>query len=118
MNKINMIGIQIFLPIYVYHYNYIALVVYINGILCHSSFGTRYGTSLELYDTLCNIYLIMHCNYYTLWQPHTLNLTMFSAFIFILNKYYYPKSSKSNQIIHVFGIQLPFAFCLNKYIIT
>lgn len=118
MNKINMIGIHAFLPIFIYHYNYIALIVYVNGILCHSLFNTQHGLSLELYDTLCNIYFIIYCNYYTLWRPYTLNMSMVSALIFLLNKNYFPKSSKSNQLIHVFGIQLPFAFCLNKYIIT
>lgn len=118
MNKINIIGIHAFLPIFICHYNYIALIVYVNGVLCHSLFNTKYEILLELYDTLCNIYFIIYCNYYTLWQPYTLNISSVSTLIFILNKYHFPKSSNSNQIIHVFGIQIPFALCLNKYVIT
>jgi hypothetical protein len=117
MNKINLLGVQLFLPLYIYYNNYIALAVYINGIICHTSSKTKYGLLLEIYDTLCNIYFIIYCNYYTLWRPYTLNITLLASSIFILNKHLYPKFTYQNQCSHVLGVQLPFCFCLNKFII-
>ena len=59
MNIICLIGIHQ----YLYMINsYIALLIYINGVLCHSFIKTKYGIYIRFYDIITNSFLI---NYIT-----------------------------------------------------
>ena len=56
MNIICLIGIQQFLYLYSIHTyeNYIALLIYVNGVICHSFIKTKYGLCISYYDILIN----------------------------------------------------------------
>ena len=77
----------------------ISLIILINGILYHT-FG---NICLMRIDILSNLLLGIYVNFYTKFQPFTIIMSLMSLMIFIYNK---------SNIIHVFGIQLPLAFCL------
>lgn len=83
--------------------SFISLIVCINGILYHI-FG---GTCLLKIDLITNILLIILVNLLTRHQPFTI---ICSLLVLLMYKY-----NKSNNIIHVFGIQLPMAYCLYLY---
>ena len=54
MNIICLIGIQQFLYLYSIHTyeNYIALLIYVNGVIYHSFIKTKYGLCISYYDIL------------------------------------------------------------------
>jgi len=115
MNKINLVGIQLYLMLYLLDYHFIPCVIYINGVLCHSLIKTKYGVYLRIYDTTINTILIIYVNYYTIWQYYTINITIISLILFLFKKYY-DQSSYQNQCMHVLGIHIPFGICLYKYL--
>lgn len=116
-NLINLIGIHIYLYIY-YHLNsLIALLVYINGIICHSSITYKnFHFYFRYYDILVNIFLVIYVNYYTMYQYDTLQITFFVLLSWIFKKLLTEEHSFNNQIIHVNCIHYPLAFCLVKFI--
>jgi hypothetical protein len=116
MNKINLVGIQLYLILYLLDYHFIPCVIYINGVLCHSLIQTKYGNYLRIYDITINTILIIYVNYYTLWQYYTINITILSLIIFLIKKAIYCQYSYQNQCMHVLGIHIPFGICLYKYL--
>ena len=83
--------------------SFISLIICINGILYHT-FGS---TCLLKIDLITNIFLIILINLLTRHQPFTI---ICSLLVLLMYKY-----NKSNNIIHVFGVQLPLAYCLYLY---
>ena len=87
----------------------IPLIVFINGIW--------YWSQQSLYsyysDITYNIFAISYVNYVTTFQPNTLYLTMIGISIWILNSY--NKNTIQSSIIHVYGVQFPFAYGLLQY---
>ena len=81
----------------------ISLIICINGILYHI-FGSK---CLLKIDLITNIFLIILINLLTRHQPFTI---ICSLLVILMYKY-----NKSNNIIHVFGVQLPLAYCLYLY---
>jgi hypothetical protein len=113
INKINLLGIQLFLLLYIKYGTYLALIVYIIGIIYHSFAYTYYGSNLRIYDKSCNI-LIM-CYIYNVINRY-ITYTYISRSILVLiinliNKYKF----NSNQIIHVVGVHIPTAYNLYLY---
>ena len=132
MNIINLIGIQSFLILFLFHNNFIPIIIYVNGVLCHSLVDTKFGNYIKIYDITTNTILLVYINYYTTWQYYTFIITIFSIFVFILKKYYYCEflysdrtriqkwfsevRSIQNQCIHVLGTHIPMCILLYKYI--
>ena len=85
--------------------SFISLIICINGILFHT-FGS---TCLLKIDLITNVFLIILGNLLTRHQPFTI---ICSLLVILLYKY---NKSKYNNIIHVFGVQLPMAYCLYLY---
>ena len=122
MNIICLIGIQQYLYIYFFPINYqqkiISFVVYSNGVLFHSLVHTSIGKHIRIYDIFTNIFLIVYCNYYTLWQYNCLYITLFSSLFFFVKTIFFNinNSSLKNQILHVVMVQYPFSICLKNFI--
>lgn len=120
MNLICLIGIQQYLYLFLYSINslkkYISLLIYLNGMLFHSLAHSKLCNIIKYYDILTNIFLIIYCNYYTLWQYNTLYITIFSSFSFIVKSIFIKnKSSFKSQTIHVITVQYPLYYILKNF---
>ena len=87
----------------------IPLIVFINGIWYWTTQSSYSYYSDITYNTLA----ILYVNYLTTFQPKTLYLTMIATSIWILNSY--SKNTITSSIIHVYGVQFPFIYCLLQY---
>lgn len=121
MNLLCLIGIQQYLNIYFFPINYqqklISFVVYFNGVLFHSFVHTTIGKYIRIYDILTNLFLILYCNYYTLWQYNCLYITFFSTSFYFVKSILFKinNSSLKNQILHVLFVQYPLYICLKNF---
>ena len=109
MNYLNLLGVNLFLYIYIVFNSHISLSIYINGILYHSL-----GYKILYYnDLLFNIYYIIYGLIYSKYDKKY-SITLFSIFIYMIKKYGFKikKNSKYDQIIHVSCIQIPFFITL------
>ena len=111
----NSMGLLFFIPIISYSIKGLfALIVFLNGILCHGSNYTNYEYSKEitLYDIVCNVIMGL---YILITVRGNLLLIAFveviAVFCFIINRIRY----NSSPILHVLGIQLPLAIGLYNY---
>lgn len=113
MNKINLLGIHIFLLIYLKYYSYYALFIYCNGVLYHSLSDSSIGFYLRKYDLICNICIISYCHYlgYEFLNNTDRCLTCLMLLFNSLNKYKF----NCNQYFHVFFIQFNGAYIMNKF---
>ena len=111
----NSLGLLFFIPIISYSIKGLfALIVFLNGILCHGSNYIEYEHSkiITLYDIVCNVIMGI---YILITVKENLLLIAFvegiAVFCFIINKIRY----NSSPILHVLGIQLPLAIGLYNY---
>lgn len=104
MNYINLIGINLFIYIYLIFNSYIALSIFLNGILYHCL------TYKFLYfnDIIFNIYYIIYGLIYSQYNKKYL-IAIFIFSIHILKKYKsnIKQNSTYDQILHVCCIQFP-----------
>jgi len=111
MNYINIIGLHFYIYIYYLFNSYIALTIYINGILYHSS-NIKF---FLINDYIFNIYFII---YGTLYSNYNINpiFTITSLILYMIKKYILKinKNTILDQCLHVMFIQLPFAYTLYK----
>lgn len=115
-NLISLIGIHLYLMIFYYYINIIPFIVYVNGVLVHSGIKLKYHKYIKYYDISVNIILILYINLYTIWQYYTLLISSLVGIIFILKHKLMSEHSLVNQITHVFGIHIPLAQCLIKFL--
>jgi len=91
----------------------VALIVVMNGIICH---GSKYIQS-ELaeycmyYDVICNVLMGLYILFTAEYQLMTFIAIFFACSVFIINKLYY----ESYYLFHILGVQFPLAFMLSYY---
>ena len=99
-----------FLPIYMKYNSKRALIVWINGILYHST-KNRY---LRIYDIICNM---MMCYYTYTKDERAIRTIIFIMIHFMINNYILKKkyiSLNSSHLYHVLCIQMPLSLCLEE----
>lgn len=88
----------------------IALIVIINGILCHGSaiIGVETYNLCRIWDILVNVGLVTYINMNSKWKPWTMIGTFTSITLWQLNN----RLLKKNPILHTAGVQLPLCIAL------
>lgn len=111
MNFINIIGLQLFFYIYYLFNSYIALTIYINGMLYHSSNKKFFLINDYLFNSYFIIYGIKYSNY-----DKKNIITITSIFLYLIKKYIFKikKNTILDQKLHVLFIQIPFSYTLYK----
>jgi len=110
---INLIGIHIYLLLFLKYCSFLPLLIYVNGVLCHT-----YGVNNKIivyYDIIINVVSIIYVNIKTSWQYYTLIISLYGLIVFII-KDLYVINDKLNQIIHVTNIHIPFSIAMYNYI--
>ena len=123
MRLIPFLGILMFFKNIYIECSYRALIVAVNGFLCHGlrkipinkiEKTTNEILFLRKYDTVCNILMIL----YTLYNnPELFLYAMFASMSFILEMYIETNHILSytfTDTMHVLFVQLPLAYALNK----
>jgi len=113
MNKINLLGVSIFLLLYLKYNRYYPLIIYCNGVLYHTLSDSIIGFYIRKYDIACNFYIISYVHYlgYNFLNNTDRCLTCLMLLFNILNKYRF----NCNQYLHVFFIQFYGAYIMNKF---
>ena len=114
INKLCCIGLIPFLYIYLLKNSYISLAIFINGILFHSSYKTKYNKFLKYYDIFMNLIFTIYVNTYTKWQNQTFIITIFSCLSFIIENSYFGYDFL-NDYIHIILVQFLLSIGLYKY---
>lgn len=114
---INLIGIHIYLYLYLYYSNIIPLIVYINGVITHSSVKFKYHNLIRIYDIISNIILGIYININTFNQPNTIIVSSIASIFYIIKNIIIKRGIKS-QLIHVIFVHIPLAQCLKIYLKT
>jgi hypothetical protein len=114
MRIINILGLIINVFPLIYKYNSKrALLIFMNGIIFHSNEDNYY---LKYYDIICNIIMILWTNYYH--YTKTLNLSVISVIMFVMNNLLYTTAWKNKRnlsdIYHVLGVHLPLSIALER----
>lgn len=116
INTVCMIGLLPFLLIHIVQLNYISMVVFINGIIYHSSYNTAANVYLRYYDIIVNLCFLVWVNIYTTWQPQTLILSALACACFAGN---YALASvlepSISDVVHILLVQFPLAVALFRY---
>ena len=87
-----------------------SLIIYINGIICHTTVSCKYHNLIIYYDIFINLILIIYGNLNTCYGLITHLITIFSFLIYFI-KDFLIENYLMNQIIHVIFIQFPLGFC-------
>jgi len=103
------VGLLPFLLIYIIQRNYIALVVFLNGLVYHSSYNTPAYVYLRAYDILANLTFLIWVNLYTSWQPQTFVISLWSC------AWYLGNFVIGANAVHVVCVQFPLAVALYRY---
>ena len=116
MRIINIIGLLVFLKIFLTYNSILAFIIFFNGILFHSYEKNNY---LKNYDIFCNFLITSYFlyNYF-----HLVKFYYFiSIGIFLLNSYFFEEGFYNRDIsdfIHIIGVQyvlsLAFVIVLKK----
>ena len=114
-NIINLIGIQMYLYLYLSYCNIIPLIVYVNGIITHSSVKFKYHYIIMYYDIIINFLGILYINIYTNTKAKALIISLFVIITFLLKERYI-KNKVINELIHVIFIHIPLAIGIILYI--
>lgn len=115
-NLISLFGIHIYLMIFYYYINIIPIIIYINGVLAHSSISFKSHKYIRYYDISVNVILIIYVNIYTIFNYYTYLMTSLVGLIFVLKHKLTTEHSLVNQITHVLGIHIPLAQYLIKFL--
>ena len=107
---INLLGIQMYLYLYLSYCNIIPLIVYVNGIITHSSVKFKYHYIIMYYDIIINFILISYVTY--ILNAYIGTGIVFS--IFLLN-FLLIKNKVINELIHVICVHIPLAVALDFY---
>lgn len=104
MRIINIVGLVVFLRIFLTYNSILAFIIFFNGILYHSYENNTY---LKNYDIFCNFLLTSYFlyNYF-----HLVKFYYFiSIGIFLLNSYFFETLQLYNRdisdFIHIIGVQ-------------
>ena len=111
MRIIPILGLLLFFNSFLFDHSKIALLVMINGVLCHGFRDEeRVPDALikmvRVYDTLCNMAMVSYVMYT---QPITQYYGMFSSGAFLIEKFLEEKkfSKDTIDILHVSTVQFP-----------
>lgn len=114
INALCVVGLLPFLLIHMVQLNYISMVIFINGLVYHSSYNTPANMYLRYYDIAANLIFIIWVNIYTEWQPQTVVISLLSAACFAANFYFNP-SVYMSDVAHIIFVQFPLAIALFHY---
>ena len=88
-----------------------ALLIVINGILCHA--GELINYSMWRWDLLCNTVMIIITNLKTKWAPQTFALTLIAIVLYLIKIKKCRKGSHLDPLIHILGVQFLLSICLH-----
>ena len=114
MKILNSLGLIFFFPfVNLTDRGIISLIIILNGILCHFTRhkeikGWKY---IRNYDILSNIIISIYLLINTKYKIYTILTIIIVLILFIINYIRF----ESHYLIHIFGIQLPFAIALSIY---
>jgi hypothetical protein len=111
INKLCLIGLIPYLYIYLKFNSYIALIIYINGSIFHSSYNTNYYKYFKYIDLTFNFVFLIYINYYTNYQPNTYIISAISIISYLVENYY-TKTDLINDCIHIFLVQILLSYAL------
>ena len=114
INKICYLGLIPYLLIYFLKNSYIALAIFINGLIFHSSHNTKYYKSLFFFDTLINIIFTVYINIYTKWKYESYMGTFIAGISFIIENNHFGYDFL-NDYIHIFLVQILLSIGLYKF---
>ena len=107
MDTICMSGLLTYLVIYIYYESYIALCIFINGVILHSSPKGIHNNIRRYWDLLWNGYFIIYINVFSVNQPMCTLGTVTLLYIYTINY---------SSFIHAYFIQQSFAYLLIHYL--
>lgn len=107
MDTICMSGLLPYLIIYIYYESYIALCIFINGIILHSSPEGIHNNIRRYWDLLWNGYFIIYINVFSIDQPMCTLGTVTLLYAYTIN---------NSSVIHALFIQQSFAYFLIHYL--
>lgn len=113
MNKINLLGIQVFFFLYLKYNLYLPSIIYFNGILYHSLCDYKFGIYFRKYDIICNFYFIISCHYIS--YQYLSNIDRVLSILIVLVNFINKKKFNKNEYIHVFFIQFYGAYIVDKH---
>ncbi len=108
---IEALGVLPYIYIYIKQKSYMAIIVFLNGLLYHALFP--HNIVIKFYDIIMNSIMIMYVNIKTRNTGFVLSMTLVSIIVYLFNINYDHKIM--HPILHVIGVQWCLGIVLQSF---